>query len=147
MITYILSALIVLICVGAGFLPAILIKYDVTKKYASKKFIVAMLLLITTALLTYTGKMNGADASIIFSLIGSGYALVNLSDKQNGTKVYDEVGFQSRKFIIVIGIIAASTVLGSIGALTSMQLALAYGISGSAYGLVAAKEKQIKKQQ
>ena len=141
---YSVTVITILACIIAGISPWVFNKYESTKKYASKKFSVACLLLAAVFYLTYTGNMQGTETGLLFGLIGSGYSLANLADKKTSKENdVNNTGFQSRKYIIMLAIIACATILGSSGKLSSMQLMMAYGLAGGAYGFANTKEKNI----
>ena len=53
-------------------------------KYASRKFIIALLLIGATTWLASEKLMEGFDITVVFSLVGAGYGFVNYREKKGG---------------------------------------------------------------
>lgn len=55
-----------------------------TVKFASRKFIVAIMLTGCATYLAGTGVMDGNNVMVVFGIVGGGYGFANVLDKKNG---------------------------------------------------------------
>ncbi len=53
-------------------------------KFASRKFIVALLLISATTALGAYGRIDSGGITIVLGIVGGGYGLANVADKKNG---------------------------------------------------------------
>jgi len=53
-------------------------------KFASRKFIVALVLVGCATWLGGVGVMDGNNLMVVFGIVGGGYGLANVADKKNG---------------------------------------------------------------
>lgn len=53
-------------------------------KFASRKFIISMTLIVCTAVLGAYGKIESGGITLVFGFVGAGYGLANVMDKKRG---------------------------------------------------------------
>ena len=53
-------------------------------KYGSRKFIVAMALIVVSAALSAYGRLDSNGLTVIYALVGAGYGLTNVASKPKG---------------------------------------------------------------
>ena len=66
----------------------------IEQKFKSRKFIIALLLILCTSVLAFYKVMTGTEVTIIFGIVGSGYGFANIADKKlasnNSTTIVEE---------------------------------------------------------
>lgn len=124
-----LFMVLTLISMGTKYWP----KY---RKYGSKKFLISIAMILSTSFLTWTGKMGGGNAAAIFSVIGCGYGILNvLNQGTYDPELVESDTLLSRKFIIAIMILSATTVLGCYNDMEGTSLLAPILTSGGLFGI------------
>jgi hypothetical protein len=111
-------------------------------KYGSKKFLIALTLIIGTAFLVWDNKLTGSNFSIMNSIIGAAYGAANLTSKKKyDPELTETETLLSRKFLIAETMIAMVLVLGTYGYLTSNEMMGPLLVAGGMFGITNVMSK------
>ena len=139
------SHYLIIAIVGIALLnmPNVFKRHEDFAKYGSKKFLVAIGLLICVTYMAVIGRIDGLAITIIFGMVGSGYTYANYKSHMDFNEHDDTV---SRKFIITTATFAITMALTTMDEtlLSSNNLMGIMTSVGGTYGFVNVKQHKSK---
>lgn len=126
---------------------------ETIKRFTSRKFIVAMFILIASTMMAFwdindVPIISGDLTLLCYTLVATGYGFANIKNhNKNPKELPIKSRFGSRKFFVAMFILSASTALAFTTRATGEMTLLCYTLVGTGYGfsnVAGNKNTQIK---